>query len=120
MAYVYLVVEWDRIEKDKIPCKIGVTTGSIEKRIKKLQTGNASNLHLVAYHKTDTPFKIERMLHSHYSQKRACGEWFNLTDEDILKFNKVCDKKEEIIELLKSNTYEIDKLNKKRVKNGKF
>jgi hypothetical protein len=104
-GYVYLVVEWDKIEKDNNPCKIGATNGSIENRIKKLQTGNASELHMLNYFKSEYPFKLEKMLHSYYNKHRGHGEWFNLTDEIILNFENVCKEKEKIIKLLKEENH---------------
>ena len=38
--------------------KIGVTRGSIEKRIKKLQTGNSEEIFLVNYYETDIELLI--------------------------------------------------------------
>jgi len=105
LGYVYLVVEWDKIEKDNNPVKIGVTTGSIEKRIKKLQTGNSSELYVLKYFKSIKPFTLEKMLHLHYFKYKGIGEWFNLTDEEVMKFENICKEKEEIIKILKENEY---------------
>ena len=105
MGYIYLIVERDNIEGNKNPVKIGVTTGSIEKRIKKLQTGNNSELHLISSFKTNYPFKLEKMLHLHYHRYRGNGEWFNLTDEEVLNFKNVCEEKENVIQILKKDNY---------------
>ena len=99
-GYVYLIVEWDKIEKNSYPSKIGVTKGSIENRIKKLQTGNCSNLHMLNFFKSEYPFKLEKMLHRHYQPYRNNGEWFTLTEECVVNFNKTCQEKENIINLL--------------------
>ena len=48
-GYVYLLTDGEFF-------KIGVTKGSIEKRIKKLQTGNPNNIAIVNYHLTEYPF----------------------------------------------------------------
>lgn len=85
--------------------KIGVTKGSIEKRLKELQTGNATELHIAAYHETDYPYRIEKMLHSKYTSNNVHGEWFELTAEETVSFNDVCKEKEAIIESLKDNPY---------------
>ena len=50
-GYVYLLTDGEFF-------KIGVTRGSIEKRIKKLQTGNPDNIVIVNYHLTEYPFKL--------------------------------------------------------------
>jgi hypothetical protein len=104
-GYVYLIVEYDKIEEDKNPVKIGVTTGTIENRIKKLQTGNASELYVLRYFKSEKPFMLEKMLHLHYHNRRTNGEWFNLTDQEVLSFNSICQEKENIIKLLYENNY---------------
>lgn len=85
--------------------KIGVTTGNLENRIKKLQTGNGTELHLVDFHETDHPFKVEKMLHNHFSNKNELNEWFCLDNEDIHSFKEICESKEKIIESLKNNPF---------------
>ena len=57
-GYVYLLCDLDR----ERTYKIGVTRGDINKRIKKLQTGNAGEIHLVNYHKSEKPFFIEKCM----------------------------------------------------------
>ena len=109
MGFVYLIVERDNIELNNNPVKIGVTTGLIENRIKKLQTGNNSELHLISSFKTEYPFKLEKMLHLHYHAQRQNGEWFQLTDDDIKNFKNVCQEKENIIQILKKNNIFFDK-----------
>lgn len=97
---VYLICD---IEKNLY--KIGVTTGSIENRMKKLQTGNGTELLLVNYYPCDYPFKIEKMLHNHFSNRKVLNEWFELTDEEALSFTKVCEDKDKIIKCLMDNPF---------------
>ena len=85
--------------------KIGVTKGKIEKRLKKLQTGNATELFLSSYHETDYPFRIETMLHNHFRNKNVLNEWFELSPEDVFNFRKTCRIMEERIEILKANPF---------------
>jgi hypothetical protein len=85
--------------------KIGLTTGKLENRLKKLQTGNGTELHLVTFHETEYPYKIEKMLHNHFSNKKELNEWFNLDTDDINTFNEICEKKEEIIKSLSDNPF---------------
>lgn len=99
-GYVYLICD-----SANNLYKIGVTRKTIDKRIKELQTGNATSLHLVAYHETDYPFRIETMLHNKYANSKANGEWFNLTLEETTSFNETCKKQEEIIDALKDNPF---------------
>jgi len=105
-GHLYLIVEWDRIEEDVIPCKIGVTRGCIQKRIKKLQTGNNSNLYMFDFFKSEHPFKLEKMIHRHYHKYNTNGEWFNLPNDVVMKFKSLCEEKEKLINfLLKENYY---------------
>lgn len=97
---VYLICD---VEKNLY--KIGVTTGSIEKRMKKLQTGNGTELLLVNYYNCDYPFKIEKMLHNHFANKKILNEWFELSDEEALSFIKVCEDKDNIIRSLMDNPF---------------
>lgn len=97
---VYLICD---VEKNLY--KIGVTTGSIEKRMKKLQTGNGTELLLVNHYECDYPFKVEKMLHNHFSNKKVLNEWFELSDEEALSFTKVCEDKDNIIKCLMDNPF---------------
>ena len=97
---VYLICD---VEKNLY--KIGVTTGSIENRMKKLQTGNGTELLLVNQYACDYPFKIEKMLHNHFKNRNTINEWFDLTDEEVLSFNKVCEDKDKIIKVLMDNPF---------------
>ena len=85
--------------------KIGVTTGTIEERMKKLQTGSSNEIHIVSYFKSAAPFKLESLLHAKYSTKRKVGEWFELEPEQVFEFKKVCEEKEKTIESLKDNPW---------------
>lgn len=59
-------------------CKIGFTRGEVEKRLKALQTGSASELSLIAMQpgSVDT----ERALHERFAQYRIQGEWFEMSE----------------------------------------
>ena len=101
MAYVYLLCDsgCDHV------FKIGVTRGSIEKRIKKLQTGNGNEIFMSSYHETDRPFLVESMLHQwHYPDKKK-GEWFNLSSYGPLDFNRECVEIETILDGMKGNPF---------------
>jgi hypothetical protein len=89
--------------------KIGRTSGDINKRIKKIQTGSPRELILISYYKTDISPKIESYLHRIYKHKKfiesdfeyLTGEWFNLLNEDIDSFQELCSKVENNIKSLK-------------------
>lgn len=85
--------------------KIGVTRNSITERIKELQTGNATPLHITAYHETEYPFCVERMLHSRFGHKKILNEWFSLSLEETCKFNKYCIDCENNIIAMKDNPF---------------
>lgn len=100
-GYVYLLADIDR-EKTY---KIGVTRGDINKRIKKLQTGNSGEIYVVKYFKTKIPFFIEKHLHFKYFKENIRNEWFKLDDEEVFKFTKHCEDIEEIYNIMKDNEF---------------
>ena len=53
-GYVYLLGDFEK----EGSYKIGVTRGTIEHRIKKLQTGNSGEIYIVDYFQTEHPFFI--------------------------------------------------------------
>lgn len=71
--------------------KIGIA-GSISSRIKQLQTGNPRKLKVLFLIDGETQNKsywIERKLHEAFSSKQASGEWFKVSENDIVS---VCNK----------------------------
>jgi hypothetical protein len=101
MGSVYLLGDWEKEDT----YKIGVTRGSVEKRIKKLQTGNGGEIYLVSSYETEKPFFMEKMLHTKYANNRLEGEWFKLDSEDVIHFRDICKEMEGIIEALKDNPF---------------
>lgn len=85
--------------------KIGVTKNLYSKRMKQLQTGNGSELHLINYHETFYPYRMEKLLHCKFNDKREHGEWFRLSIDDIISFKKTCEEFEQIIGVLKNNPF---------------
>lgn len=100
MGYVYLICD---PKNDYY--KIGVTTGSIEKRIKKLQTGNGTELHVVSWFECAYPFKLEKLLHAKFCSEREDGEWFSLSTNEILNFKKICEETQRTVDILMENPY---------------
>lgn len=90
--------------------KIGVTKDKVDKRLLKLQTGNSTELHVTCLYETEYPFRLEKMLHSKYSQYKTHGEWFALPDYDVIHFSHVCQKTEHIIEVMKENPFFVKNL----------
>lgn len=86
--------------------KIGVTRNiSGNKRLKTLQTGNAAELRLVHSIHYQYPFRLEKLLHQHFQDKRVNGEWFRLDKEDEEAFNEICQSKMEFIRALSGNPF---------------
>ena len=83
--------------------KIGVTRGNIEKRIKKLQTGNSGEIFITSYQKCNHPFFVEKWLHLQYFGKKVLNEWFEMNIEDIKSFKTDCLKYDELYELTHNN-----------------
>lgn len=100
-GFVYLLMDSD---KEGV-YKIGVTKGSIENRIKKLQTGNSSEISICNYYETDMPYFLEKKLHDHYKGYNVSGEWYELSDEDVLGFENECKQIEDMIISLKDNPF---------------
>ena len=102
MGYVYLIGEMD----NKGRYKIGSTKAKdVNKRLKQLQTGNSSELFIKESYETEHPFKLEKMLHSHFKSSNLIGEWFELSESDTEAFRGVCEEKEKIISCLKDNPF---------------
>lgn len=101
MAYVYLLGDSGQDNT----FKIGVTRGSVEKRIRQLQTGNGEEIYLVNFYETDYPFFIERLMHNKFYPKQKRNEWFNLDVEDVVKFREHCKAFEDTASSLKDNPF---------------
>ena len=100
-GYVYLLGDWTR---DNV-YKIGVTRGSIENRIKKLQTGNSGEIYIVTSYKTEHPFLMEKNLHLKFCGNRIKNEWFELSPEEVDNFKSYCEVLEEAHKSLKDNPF---------------
>lgn len=101
MAFVYLLCDYSR----ENTYKIGVTRGSIERRIKKLQTGNSGEIILCRYYKTEIPFFIEKWLHIKFLKEKVRNEWFELTDEQVLDFENKCIEIENMYRIMEDNPF---------------
>ena len=98
-GYVYLLCDGEKF-------KIGMTRQkNIEKRISELQTGNPNEIFISSYHKTNYPDKVEKMMHIKYAVSKYRNEWFDLTLEQVINFNKECEKCEHTIKVLKDNPF---------------
>jgi len=100
MGYVYLICD-----PANDTYKIGVTRNLKSNRIKKLQTGNSTELHIVSIYKCDYPFRLEKMLHNHFTLKHELNEWYNLQLEDIVHFGNICEMLNDRIKSLSENPF---------------
>lgn len=85
--------------------KIGVTRDLKSNRLKKLQTGNSSELFVHTIYETQYPFRLETMLHSKYKSKNTLNEWFKLDVSDVIHFKETCSYLEKQIECLLDNPF---------------
>ena len=98
MGIVYLLGdgEWTQF-------KIGISTRSIEKRLRSLKTGNGSEIILIKSFETEHYRKVETWMHNKYRSKRLVGEWFALDDNDINNFISDCQKAHDTFQCLIDN-----------------
>lgn len=71
--------------------KIGITTSTVAKRVRSLQTGNAYKITRYWSKRCSNYQEMERYFHRKFAKKRLCGEWFALNDKD-LGFIKECNR----------------------------
>jgi hypothetical protein len=99
-GFVYLIFD---------PCselyKIGVTKNVCNKRLKQLQTGNATILELKNYHESSFPYRVESLVHASLKPKKILNEWYKLSPTDVANFKRMCDNAEKTIDALKDNPY---------------
>ena len=100
MGYVYLICD---PSNDRF--KIGVTRNKVDKRVKKLQTGNSCELFISDIYETEWPFRLETFLHNFYKQKRILNEWFALDVQDVTSFHETCRRLENNIKVLSNNPF---------------
>lgn len=90
--------------------KIGMTSIGASVRLKSLQIGNARELKIIGEYFTKNRNVEESRLHKKYFNKRMQGEWFDLSDIDILDIinTGISEYKEE--ELIKLDEMELSSL----------
>ena len=97
---VYLIAD----ENNQV-YKIGASRNSALKRMKQLQTGNANELKVVFKYDCNYPYRLESMLHNWCSHKKVLNEWYSLSIDDVLNFEKTCQEVDNIIEVMKDNIF---------------
>ena len=71
--------------------KIGITTSTVAKRIRGLQTGNAHKISRYWSKRCSNYLEMEKYFHRKFAKKRLIGEWFALDGSD-LEFIKSCSR----------------------------
>ena len=71
--------------------KLGKTTNSVEKRVKQLQTGNAEQITIEYRLAVNDMRRAETAIHALFaaSRLRINGEWFNLSESELILLKKV-------------------------------
>lgn len=100
MGYVYLIQD---VNNDTY--KMGVTKGDPKTRLKKLQTGNSTELILRHVFKTKYPFRLETMLHNRYSYLREMNEWYSLPFDVVKNWGDICNEMNNIILVMMDNPF---------------
>jgi hypothetical protein len=72
--------------------KIGITKNSVNSRVSSMQTGNPYPIEHVFSICTPKYKEVEAELHDIYKNKRYQGEWFLLSDDDILELETAIDR----------------------------
>lgn len=81
-GYVYLLRSIDLY-------KIGVTTRSVEDRIRELARVIPHDIFLVTSIQSDDIMQLESDLHQRYAHKRKSGEWFELDAYDVAEIEEL-------------------------------
>lgn len=69
--------------------KIGRTSGSVQKRLKSLQTGNPNKLGIYLDINVRNDSELEAKMHQFFKEKRGkIGEWFLLDKKDLKKIKR--------------------------------
>ena len=83
--------EWIREPKtDKIPCKIGITTTTVEKRYYGLGLKMPGDFKAKFAYKLSDCVAAERILHGMLDQSCVNGEWYNVTQKVLDSIQDYC------------------------------
>ena len=96
MYKVYLIEINDIVKR----YKIGWTKKDVQQRLKQLQTGAHSELNVLDIFESKWGSKIESILHRKYSSNKTSGEWFNLSEEEVMNFRNNCQKAHNDLEMM--------------------
>jgi len=100
MGYVYLICDPSNDQY-----KIGVTRNLQSNRLKKLQTGNPTEMFIKYTYQTEWPFRLEKLLHNKFASKHTLNEWFALDTNDVFSFLDICEETNNTIKIMVSNPF---------------
>jgi len=106
MVKIYLICA--EIAGEKLH-KIGYTKRTIEQRIKEFKTGNASEFYIVDSFESQWGTMVEAQLHKIFRDKKVNGEWFDLDEDDIIKFKTMCKQIDSNLELVSQSSYYLER-----------
>jgi T5orf172 domain len=90
--------------------KIGVTKRNINKRLNELKTGNPATLSVLYTFNSKYARIIETHFHHTKKVNNIRGEWFNLSQQEIIDFIPTCKIIHDNLEYLsKNNTWIMEK-----------
>jgi hypothetical protein len=69
--------------------KIGIAN-DVESRLAQLSTGNPFELEVLAVYGFANAEPVERAIHQRFSNNRKRGEWFELSQSEVVVFNSIC------------------------------
>jgi hypothetical protein len=101
MGTVYLIGDYSKSGF----YKIGVTRGDLNKRLKKLQTGNSGELYVKESFVSSYPFELEKMLHNKHESDKVLSEWYYLEKEQVENFINECKDFQSIIDAMEDNYF---------------
>ena len=88
--------------------KIGITTDTVNKRIRQLQTGNPYRIVALHTFEIEGAEIVEQNLHRVYAQHRRILEWFELTDDELSSVLHSVEKMKDDIESLVVQVRDLD------------
>jgi Meiotically up-regulated gene 113 len=72
-------------------------------RLKQLSTGSSLSLSIYKTYITENDSLLEAYLHSYFKYQNIQGEWFDLSDNDLMKVDELVDKRNKLYKYLKEN-----------------
>ena len=96
---VYFVTYEDALIRELHPyLKIGITTRSVDERVRELSTGSPLKLVCVGHIPSDDYSRLEIALHHHFKKHIIQGEWIKVSQDIIDYINKNFELKDNLLE----------------------